>query len=150
MLKNSLLKWQILWLLPLTLLLPQTPLYGAQTLKTSSKTSLLLGYLETISILQCSYKENGILTQKQSAPLIHRAEEQMRQLQLISPNATVSCTCTKCSLHETGTPTIHYSLFWNVVKNMVSLNLLSKLTSVMVLLVNYLKNISNKLNKQLM
>ena len=37
-------------------------------------------------------------TQRQSARLIRRVEDRMRRQQLISPNETVYCTCTKCEL----------------------------------------------------
>ena len=71
----------------------------------------LLVYLETISTLQCSSKETGIPTPKQSALLIRRVVVRMKQQQLISHNETVSCTCTKCVLTKTGTPTRHYLMF---------------------------------------
>jgi hypothetical protein len=50
-------------------------------------------------------------TPKQSAVLIRRVVAQMKQQQLLSPNETVSCTCTTCVLTETGTPTKHYLIF---------------------------------------
>ena len=69
MLKNSLLKWLTLLspLLILQLLLMQSS--GAPTHRTSSKTLRLLDYLEIISILQCSSKETGTLTPRQSAAI---------------------------------------------------------------------------------
>src|SRR6056300_347067 len=105
MLRNSPLRWPI-WsslLLTLPLLLMQSS--GAQTQETPSKTSQLSDYLEIISTLQCSSKENGGLTPKQSAALTRRVVAQMRRQQLLSPNETVSCTCTKCVLTETVTQT---------------------------------------------
>src|SRR6056300_725092 len=84
---------------------------GAQILKTSSKTYPLSAYLETISTLQCSYKESGVLTKKQSAQLTRRVVAQMKRQQLISPNETVICTCTKCELTETDTQTIRFWTF---------------------------------------
>ena len=42
----------------------------------------------------------GTLTKRQSARLIRRVEEQMRRLQLLSANETVSCTCTKCAYRD--------------------------------------------------
>ena len=81
---------------------PQNTSSGVRIPVTLSKTSQLLAYLEIISTVQCQSEEIGIPTQKQSALLIHRVEEQMKQQQLISPNETVSCTCTKCELTETG------------------------------------------------
>ena len=89
----------------LTPLLLLNLLCGALTQPTSSKTLLLSDYLEIISTVQCSYRENGTLTQRQSAQLTRRVEERMRQQQLLSPNETVSCTCTKCVLTETDTQT---------------------------------------------
>ena len=47
----------------------------------------------------------GTLTQRQSARLTRRVVAQMRQQRLLSPNETVSCTCTKCVLTETDTQT---------------------------------------------
>ena len=79
--------------------------------KTYSKNYRLSDYLEIISTVQCSYKENGILTKRQSARLTRRVVAQMKQQQLLSPNATVSCTCTKCVLTETDTVTEHYLTF---------------------------------------
>src|SRR6056300_622649 len=97
MLKSSHLKW--------------LTLSGAATLETSSKNSQLSGYLETISTLQCSYKVSGVLTKKQSALLTRRVVAQMKRQQLISPNETVTCTCTKCELIETDTQTIRFWTF---------------------------------------
>ena len=51
--------------------------------QTSLKTLPLSVYLEIISTAQCeSQRVNGSLTQRQSAQLIHRVEDQMRQQQL--------------------------------------------------------------------
>ncbi len=83
----------------------------AQTRKTLSKTYQLLDYLEIISTVQCNSRGNGILTLKQSAQLTRRVVDRMKQQQLISPNATVSCTCTKCVLTEMDTQTTHYWTF---------------------------------------
>ena len=102
----------LIWSLPvLTLSLPLNPLYGAQTPKTLSKTSQLLGSLETISTVLCSSKEIGIPTKKQSAALTRRVVARMKRLQLISHNETVSCTCMKCVLTEMDTQTKHYWTF---------------------------------------
>ena len=49
--------------------------------------------------------------QIQSAVLIRRVVARMKRQQLISPNATVTCTCTKCVLTETDTVTTHYLTF---------------------------------------
>ena len=87
---------------PETALIPSS---GAQTPKTSSKNYRLSDYLEIISTVQCSSKVNGVLTQRQSARLTRRVVAQMRRQQLISPNETVSCTCTKCVLTEKDTQT---------------------------------------------
>jgi hypothetical protein len=111
MLKNSHLKWLTLWL-PLLILSPLLMLlFGAQTQPTSSKTLPLSVYLEIISTVLCSSKETGSLTQKQSAQLTHRVEEQMRQLQLISPSEMVICTCMRCELIEMDTQTKRYWTF---------------------------------------
>src|SRR5210317_618391 len=111
MLKNSHSKWLILSS-PVLILSPLLMTSsGAQILETSSKNSPLLGYLETISTLQCSYKVSGVLTKKQSALLTRRVVAQMKRQQLISPNETVTCTCTKCELIETDTQTIRFWTF---------------------------------------
>ena len=95
----------------LTLSLLLSPSSGAQTQKTLSRNSPLSGSLEIISTVQCSYKEIGTLTQRQSAALTRRVVDRMKRQQLISPNVTVSCTCTKCVLTETDTQTTHYWTF---------------------------------------
>ena len=79
--------------------------------KTLSRNSPLSDYLEIISTVQCSYKESGTLTQRQSAVLTRRVVDRMKRQQLISPNVTVSCTCTRCVLTETDTQTKHYWTF---------------------------------------
>ena len=56
-------------------------------------------------------KENGVLTKRQYALLTRRVEDRMRQLQLISPNETVFCTCTKCVLTRTDTQTQRFWTF---------------------------------------
>ena len=61
-----------------------------------------MDYLEIISTVQCSYKVHGTLTRKQSARLTRRVVAQMRRQQLLSPNETVSCTCTKCRAYRDG------------------------------------------------
>src|SRR5210317_52511 len=110
-LKSSPSKWLILSS-PVLILSPLLMTSsGAAILETSSKNSPLLGYLETISTLQCSSKVNGVLTPKQSAQLTRRVVVQMKQQQLISPNETVICTCTKCELTETDTQTIRFWTF---------------------------------------
>ena len=103
--KNSLSKWLTLWS-PL-LILPLLPMQssGAQTHRMSSKTLQLSDYLEIISTVQCSSKETGTLTPRQSARLTRRVVAQMRRQRLLSPKETVSCTCTKCVLTETDTQT---------------------------------------------
>src|SRR5210317_21562 len=109
--KSSRLRWLILSS-PVLILSPLLMTSsGAAILETSSKNSQLLGYLETISTLQCSSKVNGVLTKKQSAQLTRRVVAQMKRQQLISPNETVICTCTKCELTETDTQTIRFWTF---------------------------------------
>ena len=110
-LKNSHSRWLILSS-PVLILSPLLIVSsGAQILKTSSKTSQLSGSLETISILQCSSRETGVITPKQSAQLTRRVEAVMRRQQLLSPNETVTCTCMKCRLTETDTQTIRFWTF---------------------------------------
>ena len=53
----------------------------------------------------------GSLTRKQSAQLIHRVEDRMRRLQLISPNTMVFCMCKRCELTEMDTLTRRYWTF---------------------------------------
>src|SRR5210317_316520 len=103
--KSSHLRWLTLLSPLLTLVLLPKPLFGAPIQQTYSKNFRLLGYLETISMAQCSSKGTGTHIQKQFAQLIHRVEELMRQQQLLSPSETVSCTCMKCVLTETATQT---------------------------------------------
>ena len=115
--KSSRLKWLIL-LSPLSilpLLLSQS--FGVATPRTSSRTLRLSDYLEIISTVQCSTRGNGMSTLIQSARLTRRVEEQMKRRQLISANATVSCTCTKCVLTETDTQTKRYWTFSEGVVN---------------------------------
>ena len=104
--KSSHLKWLTLSspLLILSLLLSQSS--GAQTQETALETYQLLDYLEIISTVQCSSKETGTLTTTQSARLTRRVVDRMKRSQLISHNATVFCTCTKCVLTETDTATV--------------------------------------------
>ena len=109
--KSSRLKWLILLSPALTLPLLLSPLFGVATPKTLSKKPQLLDYLEIISTVQCSSRGNGMITLRQSALLTHRVVAQMKQQQLISPNATVSCTCTKCVLTETDTQTKRFWTF---------------------------------------
>ena len=90
---------------------------GAQTQPTSLKTSPLSDYLEIISTVRCTYLESGVLTQRESARLIHRVEAQMRQQQLISPSTTVFCMCTRCELTEMDTLTRRY---WTFSEGVVS------------------------------
>ena len=104
-LTSSHLKCKTWWLLPLTPVLLLIPSSGAAIPRMSFGTLPLSAYLEIISTVQCSSKESGFLTKKQSAQLIHRVEAQMRQQQLISPSVMVTCTCMKCELIEMGTQT---------------------------------------------
>ena len=67
-----------------------------------------VGYLEIMRTVQCNQKETMTLTPRQSARLIRRVEDQMRQQQLISPNEMVSCTCTKCELIRMDTQTVPF------------------------------------------
>ena len=100
--KNSRSKWLTSWspLLIPPLLLNQ--LFGVAIQPTLSKTLPLLDYLEIISTVQCSYKEHGTLTQRQSAALTRRVVAQMKQQHVISPNETVSCTCTNVRAYKDG------------------------------------------------
>src|SRR6056300_199096 len=103
--KSSRLRWLILSS-PVLILSPLLMTSsGAAILETSSKNFRLLGYLETISMAQCSSKGSGDHIKKQFAQLTRRVEELMRQQQLISPSETVTCTCMKCELTETATQT---------------------------------------------
>ena len=120
--KSSRLKWLILLSPALTLPLLLSPLSGAPTPKTSSRKLQLSDYLEIISTVQCSSRGNGTITLKQSALLTRRVVDRMKQQQLISPNATVSCTCTRCELTETDTQTTHYWTFLEGVVNIKSPN----------------------------
>ena len=65
--ENSRLNVQIWLLLLLILPLLQMLSSGVATPKIHSKTSQRSDYLEIISTVQCSFKETGILTQRQSA-----------------------------------------------------------------------------------
>ena len=65
--ENFPLKWLTSWLLLLTLKLALIPSSGAQTQKTSSKNYRQWVFLEIISTVQCSSKENGSFTPKESA-----------------------------------------------------------------------------------
>ena len=109
--RNSHLNVQTLSSLQSTLLQHPNRWCGAPILLTSSKSYRLLDYLEIISTVQCSYKEHGTLTRRQSAALTRRVVAQMKQQQFLSPNETVSCTCTKCVLIETDTQTTRYWIF---------------------------------------
>ena len=95
------LKWLTLSSLALTLNLVPIASYGAPIRPMSLGMLPRSVYLEIISTLQCKSLVNGSLTPKQSARLTRRVEEQMRQQRLLSPNETVSCTCTKCEVTET-------------------------------------------------
>ena len=144
MLKNSRLKWLTLLspllILPLLLMLSS----GAQTRRTSSRNSPRLAYLEIISTAQCSSKENGGLTPKQSAQLTHQVVAQMKRLQLIYPSDTVSCSCMKCVHTTMDTATIHSWTSSGDVKSMELPSYLLNQTSGMESFLNSSENISSK------